>query len=56
MVGLVVEDMGERRAERMGDDGGIGDRAIGEIRADLFLGQRIDEGRKARVLRLPRRP
>ena len=42
VVGLVVEEMRQRRAELLGHRLGIGDRRIGEVRRQLRLGERVD--------------
>ena len=54
MMGLVIEEMGERRPKRLGDVRRIGDRPIGEGAGEVGFGQRLDVEDDALVFVAPR--
>ena len=54
MVGLVVEEMRQRRRQRLGDVGRPGDRAVAEGAGEVGLAQAVDIGDDALVLRAAR--
>ncbi|MNL83773.1 hypothetical protein D3C87_2115080 [compost metagenome] len=50
MVGVVVEEMGKRRGEALGDGRGVADRRIGKAAGKCVFAETGDEGDDAIVL------
>ncbi|APG90537.1 hypothetical protein SAMCFNEI73_Ch1223 [Sinorhizobium americanum] len=55
VMGLVVEEMGERRSDLLADLAGPAERRVGEVRVEPRLVEAIDPSDDALVLRDPRR-
>src|SRR3954453_11413180 len=55
VVGLVVEEMHQRRLQRLLDVAGIRDRAVAEAPGEVGIGEALDVASNAAVLGLARR-